>query len=43
MHKGQEGTNMKTCYKFGNDPMKTCFLHKTIMKVNHRIKDIIIV
>jgi hypothetical protein len=40
MHKGQERANVKTYYEFGNEPMKMCFKHKTIMKVNHRIKDI---
>jgi hypothetical protein len=41
MHKGQEGANMmKAHYKFGNDPTKMCFKHKTRMSVDHKIKDI---
>jgi hypothetical protein len=31
--------NLKAHYKFGNDPMKMCFKHKTRTKVNHKIKD----
>jgi hypothetical protein len=27
MQKGQEGTNVKACYEFGNDPRK-CVLNK---------------
>jgi hypothetical protein len=34
MHKGQEGTNVKTRYEFGNDPMKIMqFEDKAKMKV----------
>jgi hypothetical protein len=40
MHKGQEGTNVKAHYEFGNDPMKMCFKHKTRIRVDHKIKDI---
>jgi hypothetical protein len=38
MHKKQFIT--KTCYKFSNDKVQMCFEHKTIMKVDHRIKNI---
>jgi hypothetical protein len=38
MHKEKEGTNVKACYEFDDDPMKMCFEHKTRMKVDHRIK-----
>jgi hypothetical protein len=34
---------VKKCDEFGNDPMKMCFEHKTKMKVDHRIKDVVIV
>jgi hypothetical protein len=34
---------VKTCDEFGNDPMKMCFEHKTKMKVDYKIKDVIIV
>ncbi len=34
----EKGTNVKTCNKFGNDPMKICFEHKTRMKVDRKIK-----
>jgi glycosyltransferase involved in cell wall biosynthesis len=37
MYKWQE----KTCDEFGNDPMKMCFEHKTKMKVDHKIKDVV--
>jgi hypothetical protein len=40
MHKGQEGRNVKTHYKFDDNSMKMCFKHKTRMKVNHIIKNI---
>jgi hypothetical protein len=40
MHKGQEGSCVKTCYEFGNDLMKICFLTQNIMKVDCRFKDI---
>jgi hypothetical protein len=40
MHKKQ-GTNVKAHYEFGNNAMKMCFKHKTRIKVDHRIKDII--
>jgi hypothetical protein len=40
MLKGQEGSNVKAHYEFGNDLMKMCFEHKTRMKVDHIIKDI---
>jgi hypothetical protein len=43
MYIGQEGTNVKTCNVFDNDPMEMCPKHKTRMKVNHKIKDIKIV
>jgi hypothetical protein len=43
MHKEQEGANVKTHYKFGNDPMKMRFKHKTRIKVDHKIKNIQIV
>jgi hypothetical protein len=43
MHKWKEGTNVKAHCEFSNDPMKMCFKHKTIMKVDHKIKNIIIV
>jgi hypothetical protein len=33
---------VKTCYDFGNDPMKMCFEHKIRLKVDCIIKDIII-
>ncbi len=36
------GANVKVCYDFGNDPMKMCFEHKIRLKVDHIIKDIII-
>jgi hypothetical protein len=42
MHKRQEEVNVKPCYEFGNDTMKMCFKQKTRMKVDHIIKDIII-
>jgi hypothetical protein len=42
MYKGQEGTNVKLCNEFGNDPRKMCSKHKTIMKVDSRIRDITI-
>jgi hypothetical protein len=38
--KEQEEASVKTCYEFGNDPMKMCFKHKTKMKVDHKIKNI---
>jgi len=39
MHKVQEEANVKTCYEFGNDPMKfMCFKHKTKMKADCIIK-----
>ncbi len=38
MYKGHEGTNVKACNEFGNDPMKMCYEHKTRMKVDHRIE-----
>jgi len=39
MHKGQERTNVKTCYEFGDDPMKiTQFKNKTKMNVDHKIR-----
>jgi hypothetical protein len=41
MHKGQKGANMKSHYEFGNDSTKMCFEHKTSMKVNYRIINII--
>jgi cyclopropane fatty-acyl-phospholipid synthase-like methyltransferase len=31
MYKGQEGENVKTHYKIGNDLVKMCFEHKTKM------------
>jgi hypothetical protein len=34
MYKGQEGENVKTHYKFGNDLMKMCSEHKTRMWVD---------
>jgi hypothetical protein len=37
MHNREEGTNVKACNKFGNDPMKMCFEHKTRMKVDCKI------
>ncbi len=43
MYKWQERTSVKTCDEFGNDPMKMCFEHKTKMKVDYKIKDVIIV
>jgi hypothetical protein len=43
MYKGQEGTNVKLCNEFGNDPRKMCSKHKIIMKVDTRIRDIIII
>lgn len=38
MCKRQKGMNMKACNEFGINPMKMWFEHKTIMKVDHRIK-----
>ncbi len=38
MYKGQEEENVRACNKFSNDPRKMCFEHKTIMKVDCRIK-----
>jgi phenylalanine-4-hydroxylase len=38
MYKGQEAKNVKAYNKFSNDPRKMCFEHKTIMKVDYRIK-----
>jgi hypothetical protein len=29
--------------EFSNDPMNMCFEHKTKMKVDHRIEDVVIV
>ncbi len=43
MYKRQEKTNVKAYNEFDNDPMKTCFEHKTRLKVACRIKDMIIV
>jgi hypothetical protein len=40
MHKGKEGRNVKTHYKFDNNSMKMCLKQKTRMKANHIIKDI---
>jgi len=34
--KGKKGANVKTSYKFGNGPMKSCFKHKIKIKVDHR-------
>jgi len=42
MYKWQERTSVKTCDEFGNDPMKMGCEHKAKMKVDHRIKDVII-
>jgi len=43
MHKTKEGANVKMGYEFGHDPMRMCFKHKKIMKLDHKIKDIKIV
>jgi hypothetical protein len=40
IYKRQDGTNVKACNEFDNDPMKMCFEHKTRMKVEHRIQNI---
>jgi hypothetical protein len=40
MYIGQERTNVKVCYEFGNDSMRMCFEHKIRMKVEHIIKNI---
>jgi hypothetical protein len=37
MHKRQEGADVKTCYDFGNDPMRMmCFEHKTGLTVDRK-------
>jgi hypothetical protein len=43
MHKRQQRANVKAHYEFHNDLMKMCFEHKTRMKVDHKIKNIIVV
>ncbi len=43
MYKRHEGTNVKACNEFGNDPMKMCYEQETRMKVDHRIEYIKIV
>jgi hypothetical protein len=40
IYERQDGTNVKACNEFDNDPMKMCFEHKTIMKVEHTIQNI---
>jgi hypothetical protein len=42
MHKAQEGANVKALYDFGNDPMKNCFKQKIRMKVDHKLKILIV-
>ncbi len=38
----EKKNKMKMFYEFGNDPMKMCFEYKIRMKVDHIIKNIII-
>jgi hypothetical protein len=38
MSKRQKGINVKACNEFDINPMKMWFEHKTIMKIDHRIK-----
>jgi hypothetical protein len=43
MYKRQERANVIAYNEFDNNPMKTCFQHKTRLKVDCKIKDMTIV
>jgi hypothetical protein len=40
MYKGWEGTNIKACYEFNNDPIKNVFQRNIKMEVDYKIKNI---